>query len=95
MVYARNGKEALERFKEDPDKFVGAVLDLTMPEMDGYEVFNEISKIKPDMPVIICSGFSEYDISKRFSEKKPAGFIQKPYNPLELIKSLKNALEGK
>ncbi len=95
VVYARNGKEALERFKEDPDKFVGAVLDLTMPEMDGYEVFNEISKIKPDMPVIICSGFSEYDISKRFSEKKPAGFIQKPYNPLELIKSLKNALEGK
>ncbi len=94
VVYARNGKEAIERFKERPNEYVAVILDLTMPEMDGYEVFEEICKVNPNIPVIICSGFSEYDISKRFVERTPAGFIQKPYNPFELIKLLKKALRG-
>lgn len=94
VIYARNGREAVERFKEKSGEFVLVILDLTMPEMDGYEVFNEIIHISPGIPVIICSGFSEYDISKKFTETKPAGFLQKPYHPLELVKCVRNALKG-
>ncbi|MCX8063859.1 MAG: PAS domain S-box protein [Candidatus Hydrogenedentes bacterium] len=93
VVYATNGKDAFERFKEKANELTLVILDLTMPEMDGYQVFNEIYKIRPDIPVIICSGFTEYDISKKFVERKPAGFLQKPYHPLDLIKAVKKIIE--
>ncbi len=64
------------------------ILDLTMPRKDGEETFNEISQMKLDIPIVISSGYSQTEISQRFTGKGLAGFIQKPYE----YKTLKNTI---
>ncbi len=91
-ILARNGKEALELFRLNKNNLSAIVLDLTMPELDGLEVFQEIKKIDKDIPIILCSGFPEQSINQQFGELKPSGFIQKPYRPIELVKLLENAI---
>ncbi len=76
---AKDGREALQIFKEAPDKFDYIILDLTMPYLDGEETFREMSRIKKDICVILASGYSEHDLITRFAGKGFCGFIQKPY----------------
>ena len=54
-----NGLEAFNLFKSQPERFDLVITDLTMPNMTGMELAKEILRIRPDIPVIICTGFSE------------------------------------
>jgi len=74
-----NGLDALRRIKEDPDGFSGILLDLTMPRLDGEEAMKQIRLIRPDMPVILMSGFSRSEITERFSKCRISGFLSKPF----------------
>ncbi len=77
-VTANDGREALEIFKARGDiSFV--ILDLTMPHMDGEQCFRELRRIKPDVKVILCSGYNEQEVTQKFAGKGLSGFIQKPY----------------
>ena len=78
VVTASDGQEALEIFKSTPD-FTLVILDLTMPHVDGEQCFRELRRIKPDVKVIMSSGYNEQEVTQRFAGKKLAGFIQKPY----------------
>ena len=87
-ITANNGREAVEIFKTTPDiSFV--ILDLTMPHMDGEQCFRELRQLKPDIKVIMSSGFSEYEVTQKFMGKGLAGFIQKPYK----LSALKEAIQ--
>ncbi|MFZ4855539.1 MAG: response regulator [Desulfuromonadaceae bacterium] len=55
------------------------ILDLTMPHMDGEQCFRELRQIKPDVKVIMSSGYNEQEVTQKFVGKGLAGFIQKPY----------------
>lgn len=86
---AEDGLEALTTFKENPDiSFV--ILDQTMPIMDGEQCFQELKKIKPDVKVIISSGYKEEEVTQKFVGKGLAGFIQKPYTLTMLKESIRN-----
>ena len=78
VITANDGQEALDIFKSTP-VIAFVILDLTMPNMDGEECFSELRQIKPDIRVIMSSGFNEQEVTQRFVGKGPAGFIQKPY----------------
>lgn len=85
---ANDGREAVEIFKATPDiSFV--ILDLTMPHMDGEQCFQELRQLKPDVKVIMSSGFSEHEVTQKFMGKGLAGFIQKPYK----LSALKEAIQ--
>jgi len=87
-ITANDGREAVEIFKTTPDiSFV--ILDLTMPHMDGEQCFRELRQLKPDVKVIMCSGFSEHEVTQKFMGKGLAGFIQKPYK----LSALKEAIQ--
>ena len=89
VLTAADGLEALEMFKyRDDISFV--ILDLTMPHMDGEECYRELRKLKPDVKVIMSSGFSELEVTQKFIGKELAGFIQKPYR----LNILKEAIRG-
>ena len=77
-ITATDGKEAIEIFKATPDISL-VILDLTMPHMDGEQCFRELRQLKPDVKVIMSSGFSEHEVTQKFMGKGLAGFIQKPY----------------
>jgi PAS domain S-box-containing protein len=92
---AADGLQALERFRARPDAFAAVLLDMTMPGMDGEECFRELRRIRPDVRVILSSGYNEQDATSRFAGKGLAAFIQKPYLPDELIAKLRAVTEGR
>ncbi len=58
VVTRTNGTEAMEIFKAEPDRFDLVISDMTMPKMTGVELARDLMQIKPDIPVILCTGFS-------------------------------------
>jgi CheY-like chemotaxis protein len=77
-ITANDGQEAIDTFKKNPDITL-VILDLTMPHMDGEQCFKELRRLRPDIKIIMSSGFSEYEVIQKFIGKGLAGFIQKPY----------------
>ena len=63
-----------------------------MPRMDGQEAFAEMRNIRPDVAVILCSGYNEQDATQHFAGKGLAGFVQKPYSMVELRDKLMEIL---
>ena len=61
------------------DEIVVVLLDLTMPHLDGEETFRELRRLRPDVRVILSSGYNEQETTDRFAGKGLAGFLQKPY----------------
>jgi PAS domain S-box-containing protein len=94
VLLASNGHEALEIFLPHRDEIVGVLLDLTMPQLDGTATFTELRRIKPEIRVLLMSGFNEQDAVNRFAGKGLAGFIQKPFKPETLQAKLRSILEA-
>ena len=92
---ARNGKEAIAIFKQHQDKIDLIVLDLIMPQMGGGETYDRLKEIKPDVKVLLSSGFSINGQASEILNRGCDGFIQKPFNLQNLSKNLRAILEGK
>lgn len=90
---ASDGEEALMMIREHSEKIALVILDLTMPRMDGLRTFQELKKLRPDMKVILCSGYSEQDATKRFPRLGLDGFIQKPFQMKELKEKVADLLK--
>ncbi|MEQ1858832.1 MAG: PAS domain S-box protein [Chthoniobacteraceae bacterium] len=89
---ASDGVEGLEIFRADPQGFALVLLDLTMPRMGGEEVCKALHELRPELPVILVSGFNEVEVATRFGEGGPAAFIQKPFGIATLRESLRAVL---
>ena len=92
VVEAEDGEDAVERFRRAPDKIVLVVLDMTMPRMSGVECLRELRAIRPDVPVLLSSGYNEQDAVARVAGRGLAGFLQKPYTVAELLQKVDEAL---
>ena len=84
------GRSAIAAFREDADAFSLAIVDVTMPDMNGGQVFRELRKIRPDMKVVLASGHSQQEITAQFSGEGLAGILQKPFT----LETLRNKLEA-
>ena len=62
--------------------------------MDGYELFSELKKLNPELPIIVSSGYGDAEVGSRLGTDTIAGLICKPYGPEQLREVLKNALMG-
>ena len=92
---AVNGKTAVEAFSARPGEFAVVLLDLAMPVMDGEEALRLIKKIRPDVAVVLSSGYSEMEAINRFQDRGLSGFLQKPYTATALARKIKQALREK
>jgi CheY-like chemotaxis protein len=79
-ITACDGIDAVAKFREHADDIVVVLMDLTMPNMDGLTAMGEIYSIRPDIKVILSSGFNEEELSERITSQPPSGFIRKPYS---------------
>jgi PAS domain S-box-containing protein len=84
VVLAKDGKEAVTLFKNDPHRFDLVILDMIMPEMGGSEALNIIRGIKPDAKVLLSSGYSLHSTTQETLKEGCSGFIQKPFSIEEL-----------
>ena len=71
------------------------LLDLTMPHMDGEQTFAELQRLRPDVRVVLMSGFNAQEALMRFPGKGFASFLQKPFTLDALRSTLREVLEGK
>jgi PAS domain S-box-containing protein len=94
VALACNGEDAVEKYRAAPESFDAVILDLTMPKLDGEQTFRELRRIRPDVRVILSSGYNEQDVTQRFAGKRLAGFIQKPYKLEDFGEVLRRALQN-
>ena len=90
----KSSVEALERFRSHPEGFDLVITDMTMPYMTGDRLASEVMRIRPDMPVVLCTGYS-----KKISEKviRKLGVKAVAYKPLlkkELAKTVRQVLDS-
>lgn len=85
--------EALELFKAKPDHFDLLITDMTMPNMSGLELTREIININPNMPVILCTGFSEKITEKSAKAVGIKAFLMKPVAIDDLTRAVRKVLE--
>ena len=93
VVGAADGQEAIRLCQAASQHFDCLLLDLTMPRMDGVETFKALKRFYPDLPVILCSGYTAQEVNHRFSEHKPDDFLQKPYRSRELQDTINRVLQ--
>ena len=88
VITAEDGAEAVDLFREHADEICFVILDLTMKRMGGEQTFRELRKVRPTVQVVISSGYAEKDVRKLFDGMGIVGFIQKPYQMVELREML-------
>ncbi len=87
--------EALELFKSDPDKFDLVITDMTMPHMTGNRLAQVLQEIRPDVPVIITTGYSEKISPEKAQMKGVWDFIMKPLSYSDLTKKIRQVIDQK
>lgn len=92
ILTAKDGIEGLKIFQREKDTLSLVILDLTMPRLNGEEVFLQMHHIKPEVPVILASGYNEDEVTNRFAGKGLAAFIQKPFSHAILLAKVKQVL---
>jgi CheY-like chemotaxis protein len=85
VTIARNGQEAVNIARSDAPAFDVAMLDMGMPVMDGYQAFPLLRAARPDMKIIICTGYHLDAVSQQLLGNGAHGFLRKPFN-LETLK---------
>lgn len=94
VIEANDGSEAIALFKLHHASIRCVLLDLTMPEVTGKEVFNGIRLIDSAAKIVLCSGYMEQNMVGKFAEWKISGFLQKPYKYEALATLLRKVLNG-
>ncbi len=85
--------EALELFRADPDQFDLVITDMTMPHITGDNLVKEILKIRPDMPTILCTGFSEKIDEEKAKKIGVREYIDKPFDRGKLSRLVRKVLD--
>jgi CheY-like chemotaxis protein len=87
--------DALETFQMQPDKFDLVITDLTMPNMTGDKLAQKLMAIRPDIPVILCTGFSEKMSKEKVKSLRIKGFLMKPVVMKDLSGMIRKVLDKK
>ena len=91
---ASSGEAALELLRSDESGSIGLVLlDVTMPGMGGLETLRALREVRPDIEVVVSSGYAKEEIMPRFMEIGVSGFLHKPYSLSKLADALEKAAE--
>ncbi len=93
LLTAENGEEGEELFRKNSDKVSLVISDVIMPKKNGWEMFQEICRIRPDTPVIFMSGYTADIMDK--DEISKYHLLLKPINPETLLSKIREILDGK
>ncbi|MEW6670933.1 MAG: PAS domain S-box protein [Thermodesulfobacteriota bacterium] len=89
-----SSRSALETFRNNPEGFDIVITDQTMPDITGVELTSELLKIRADIPVILCTGFSETINAENARTLGIQRFIMKPIIMSEIAETIRKALDA-
>ncbi len=91
---AEGGLEGLTKIESIGTELQAVLLDLTMKDLDGFEVLRRIREHNSELPVLVISGYSEHEFGSRISSDARADFLQKPFRPARLVERLEQLLQA-
>jgi PAS domain S-box-containing protein len=95
VVSRTSSVEALAAFRADPDKFDAVITDMAMPNMSGDKLASELIKIRPGIPILFCTGFSERISKEKAKALGIKGYLMKPIVMKDLSKKIRDVLDNK
>ena len=95
VLLAEDGLAGVELFEQQHHRIALVVLDLTMPRLSGEDALVRLRQIRPDIPVILSSGYNEVEILRRFAAQPVDGFIQKPYTATRILTKVREVLQSR
>ncbi len=90
---ATTPQDALDRFALNPDYFDLVITDMTMPQMTGVKLSEKLMDIRPDIPIIICTGYSALVDEEKAKELRLAAYVMKPINMRETAQTIRKILD--
>jgi len=94
VITARDGADAVEKFKKERDRIQLLLLDVIMPVKSGREAYEEIRELKPDIRVLFLSGYSADIIQQRGITEGECSYLSKPVSPHTLLRKIRSVLAG-
>jgi CheY-like chemotaxis protein len=79
-MMAADGEEAVTLFHSQGATIDCVLLDLTMPRLDGLATFKVLKRIRPEVPIILCSGYSQSTAEQAFAGLDVGGWLEKPFD---------------
>lgn len=95
VLVAQDGNEAVHLFEKHHDHISLAVLDLSMPGMNGWEVLQVIREHTPEIPALLVSGYTEKQAMQTNYKERPQIFLTKPFKIAELRQAIDSLLDQK
>jgi CheY-like chemotaxis protein len=92
VVLFTDSREALKVFAADPQGFALVVTDQNMPGMNGIELAGRILRIRPEIPIVLCTGYSTGFSRWNFRDHGFCELLAKPYQPAELLSVVRTIL---
>ncbi len=92
VIAAVDGESAVRTFREHSDEVSLVLIDMSMPKLDGAAAVAQIRELRAEVPIIVISGYSAEDLTRRLAGEPRVGFLQKPFEPFELISTVRLAL---
>ncbi|MCK5336410.1 MAG: response regulator, partial [Gammaproteobacteria bacterium] len=92
VVFETDSRSAFNKFKEDPDAYDLLVTDQTMPGTTGVELAQLMMEIRPELPVILCTGYSDQIDEAGASSLGIRGFMTKPIKSHEFLELVRDLL---
>ncbi len=94
VTFRTSSTEALEAFRASPDSFDLVVTDMAMPRLTGIQLATEIVKIRPEIPIILCTGFSEKLTEEKVASLGIKGILMKPVGKWDIAQKIRKVLDG-
>ena len=94
VTVAANGSEAWGLFLEDPSRFDLVITDQTMPDMTGLTLAGKMLKVRKELPIILCTGYSEMVSPEKAKDVGICAFVMKPVVRKDLAETVRRVLDG-
>ena len=94
VLTAHDSREALKLFEENRNQVALVFSDVGLPNVDGISLGMKLKMLRPDLPVILASGYSSKEFKERLDELAPKAFLSKPYNTKDILQSVRMVLDG-
>jgi len=93
VVCAESGDRAADLLRSHPE-ITAILLDMNMPGISGAEALACLNEVRPNLPVMVCSGFAEAEVRREFEGFHLAGVIQKPFTSQKLAERVATLLDA-
>jgi two-component system, cell cycle sensor histidine kinase and response regulator CckA len=94
VVSTTSGAEALEIFMSSPNRFDMMITDQTMPGMTGLRLAEEVNRVRPELPLLLCSGFGEIIDNEELRKVGARSLLVKPFNASQIALKVREVLDG-